>query len=58
VERHSGTTGAGCLIDPAFRYAQCGLQARFLTANLAYALARTDLGPEFRKEAKRLLGED
>jgi UTP--glucose-1-phosphate uridylyltransferase len=35
----------------------CGSKIGFLTANLAYALARTDLGPEFRKEAKRLLGE-
>jgi UTP--glucose-1-phosphate uridylyltransferase len=35
----------------------CGSKIGFLTANMAYALARTDLGPEFRKEAKRLLGE-
>jgi UTP--glucose-1-phosphate uridylyltransferase len=35
----------------------CGSKIGFLTANLAYALARSDLGPEFRKEAKRLLGE-
>jgi UTP--glucose-1-phosphate uridylyltransferase len=35
----------------------CGSKIGFLTANLAYALARTDIGPEFRKEAKRLLGE-
>jgi UTP--glucose-1-phosphate uridylyltransferase len=35
----------------------CGSKIGFLTANLAYALARADLGPEFRKEAKRLLGE-
>jgi len=35
----------------------CGSKIGFLTANLAYALARPDLGPEFRKEAKRLLGE-
>jgi UTP--glucose-1-phosphate uridylyltransferase len=35
----------------------CGSKIGFLTANLAFALARADLGPEFRKEAKRLLGE-
>jgi UTP--glucose-1-phosphate uridylyltransferase len=35
----------------------CGSKIGFLTANLAYALARTDLGAEFRKEAKRLLEE-
>jgi UTP--glucose-1-phosphate uridylyltransferase len=35
----------------------CGSKIGFLTANLAFALARTDLGPEFRKEARRLLGE-
>jgi len=35
----------------------CGSKIGFLTANMAYALARSDLGPEFRKEAKRLLGE-
>jgi UTP--glucose-1-phosphate uridylyltransferase len=35
----------------------CGSKIGFLTANMAYALARPDLGPEFRKEAKRLLGE-
>jgi UTP--glucose-1-phosphate uridylyltransferase len=35
----------------------CGSKIGFLTANLAYALARADLGPEFRKEANRLLGE-
>src|SRR5262245_13759204 len=36
----------------------CGSKIGFLTANLADALARTDLGPEFRKEAKRLLEEE
>jgi UTP--glucose-1-phosphate uridylyltransferase len=35
----------------------CGSKIGFLTANMAYALARSDLGPEFRREAKRLLGE-
>jgi len=35
----------------------CGSKIGFLTANMAYALARPDLGPEFREEAKRLLGE-
>jgi UTP--glucose-1-phosphate uridylyltransferase len=35
----------------------CGSKIGFLTANVAYALARPDIAPEFRKEAKRLLGE-
>jgi UTP--glucose-1-phosphate uridylyltransferase len=35
----------------------CGSKIGFLSANIAYALARSDLGPDFRKEAKRLLGE-
>jgi len=35
----------------------CGSKIGFLAANMAYALARSDLGPEFRKEAKRLLGD-
>jgi UTP--glucose-1-phosphate uridylyltransferase len=36
----------------------CGSKIGFLAANVAYALARPDIAPEFRKEAKRLLGED
>jgi UTP--glucose-1-phosphate uridylyltransferase len=35
----------------------CGSKIGFLTANVAYALARPDIAPEFRKEAKRLLGD-
>ncbi len=35
----------------------CGSKIGFLTANVAYALARDDLAPEFRKEAKRLLAK-
>jgi UTP--glucose-1-phosphate uridylyltransferase len=35
----------------------CGSKIGFLTANVAYALARPDIAPEFRKEAKRLLSE-
>src|SRR5712675_594213 len=34
----------------------CGSKIGFLTANVAYALARADLGPEFRREILRLLG--
>ncbi len=34
----------------------CGSKIGFLAANLAYALARPDIAPEFRKEAERLLG--
>jgi UTP--glucose-1-phosphate uridylyltransferase len=33
----------------------CGSKIGFLTANVAYALGRTDLGPEFRAEVERLL---
>jgi UTP--glucose-1-phosphate uridylyltransferase len=35
----------------------CGSKIGFLTANVAYALARNDIAPAFRKEIKRLLGE-
>ncbi|MEA2903412.1 MAG: UTP--glucose-phosphate uridylyltransferase [Alphaproteobacteria bacterium] len=35
----------------------CGSKIGFLSANIAYALARPDIAPEFRKEAKRLLGD-
>jgi UTP--glucose-1-phosphate uridylyltransferase len=35
----------------------CGSKIGFLAANVAYALARPDIAPEFRKEAKRLLGD-
>ena len=35
----------------------CGSKIGFLTANIAYALARPDIAPDFRKEAKRLLGD-
>ncbi len=35
-----------------------GTKAGFLTANVAYALARTDIGPEFRAELTRLLGDE
>jgi UTP--glucose-1-phosphate uridylyltransferase len=34
----------------------CGSKIGFLTANVAYALARPDLAPEFRKEIARLMG--
>jgi UTP--glucose-1-phosphate uridylyltransferase len=35
----------------------CGSKIGFLTANIAYALARPDIAPEFRKEAQRLFGK-
>lgn len=35
----------------------CGSKIGFLTANVAYALARDDIAPVFRKELKTLLGE-
>ena len=34
----------------------CGSKIGFLTANVAYALDRDDIAPEFRAELKRLLG--
>jgi UTP--glucose-1-phosphate uridylyltransferase len=35
----------------------CGSKIGFLTANVAYALARDDIAPAFRKEIEQLLGE-
>jgi UTP--glucose-1-phosphate uridylyltransferase len=35
----------------------CGSKVGFLTANVAYALARDDIAPAFRAEIKHLLGE-
>jgi UTP--glucose-1-phosphate uridylyltransferase len=35
----------------------CGSKIGFLAANVAYALGRPDIAPEFRKELKRLLGD-
>jgi UTP--glucose-1-phosphate uridylyltransferase len=35
----------------------CGSKTGFLAANVAYALARTDIAPTLRAELKRLLGE-
>ena len=34
----------------------CGSKLGFLTANVAYALARDDIAKEFRAELKKLLG--
>jgi len=36
----------------------CGSKVGFLAANVAYALARDDIAPAFRKEIKKLLGEE
>jgi UTP--glucose-1-phosphate uridylyltransferase len=35
----------------------CGSKIGFLAANMAYALARPDIAPAFREEARRLLGD-
>jgi UTP--glucose-1-phosphate uridylyltransferase len=35
----------------------CGSKVGFLSANVAYALARPDIAPAFRAEIKKLLGE-
>jgi UTP--glucose-1-phosphate uridylyltransferase len=39
----------------AGRTFDCGSKIGFLAANLAYALAREDIAPEFREEAQRIL---
>jgi UTP--glucose-1-phosphate uridylyltransferase len=36
----------------------CGSKTGFLAANVAYALDRPDIAPEFRAELKRLLGDN
>jgi UTP--glucose-1-phosphate uridylyltransferase len=36
----------------------CGSKIGFLTANVAYALARDDIAPDFRAEIAGLLGKD
>jgi UTP--glucose-1-phosphate uridylyltransferase len=36
----------------------CGSKIGFLTANVAYALARDDIAPAFRKEIEQLLGKN
>ena len=36
----------------------CGTKTGFLMANVAYALARSDVGPEFRGELTALLGDE
>ena len=41
----------------AGRSFDCGSKVGFLAANVAYALARNDIGPVVRAELKRLLGE-
>jgi UTP--glucose-1-phosphate uridylyltransferase len=35
----------------------CGSKIGFLAANVAYALARDDIAPEFRRELAELLGK-
>ena len=39
------------------RIFDCGSKIGFLTANVAYALARNDIAPAFRAELKQLLGD-
>ena len=36
----------------------CGTKSGFLMANVAYALTRSDVGPELRGELTRLLGDE
>jgi UTP--glucose-1-phosphate uridylyltransferase len=35
----------------------CGSKIGFLAANIAYALERPDIAPEFRAELRRFVGE-
>jgi UTP--glucose-1-phosphate uridylyltransferase len=35
----------------------CGSKIGFLTANVAYGLARPDIAPEFRAEIGKLMGK-
>jgi UTP--glucose-1-phosphate uridylyltransferase len=42
----------------AGRSFDCGSKVGFLAANVAYALAREDIAPEFRVQLKDLLGKD
>jgi UTP--glucose-1-phosphate uridylyltransferase len=44
-------------LEFAGRSFDCGSKVGFLAANVAYALARPDIGPAIRAEIKRLLGE-
>jgi UTP--glucose-1-phosphate uridylyltransferase len=44
-------------LEFAGRAFDCGSKVGFLTANVAYALAREDIAPAMRAELKRLLGE-
>jgi UTP--glucose-1-phosphate uridylyltransferase len=39
------------------RIFDCGSKIGFLTANVAYALARKDIAPALRAELKRLMDE-
>jgi len=39
------------------RIFDCGSKIGFLSANVAYALARDDIAPEFRAELARMLSE-
>jgi UTP--glucose-1-phosphate uridylyltransferase len=36
----------------------CGSKIGFLSANVAYGLARDDIAPAFRQEIKRLIGDN
>ena len=41
--------------EPLFHY-DCGSKLGFLSANVAYALDRSDLAKDFRAELKKILG--
>ena len=58
VARVSAGLGTTVSVTLGFegRSFDCGSKVGFLTANLAYALARDDLAPAIRAEIKALLG--
>jgi UTP--glucose-1-phosphate uridylyltransferase len=72
AEQRAGTGGEIQLTDAMIELAQrqpfygyqfegrsfdCGSKIGFLAANVAYALARSDLGPAFRAEVAKLIGK-
>jgi UTP--glucose-1-phosphate uridylyltransferase len=73
ADQTRGTGGEIQLTDAMIRLAQvqrflglkfdgksfdCGSKIGFLAANVAYALARSDIAPGFRAELARILGDD
>jgi UTP-glucose-1-phosphate uridylyltransferase len=53
---HRWLTGTLDCPSELSRSFDCGSKIGFLTANVAYALERKDIAPEFREELRRMLG--